>query len=46
MLGASVLNCSIRRRGWMQTITYIPIGVIRSPFTTLAGMPIQTVAAA
>jgi len=30
----------------MQTITYSPIGVVRSPFTTLAGMPIQTVAAA
>ena len=30
----------------MQPITYTPIGVIRSPFTTLAGMPIQTVAAA
>ncbi len=29
----------------MQTITYSPIGVVRSPFTTLAGMPIQTVAA-
>jgi|SRR5579859_5582039 len=29
----------------MQTISYTPIGVIRSPFTTLAGMPIQTVAA-
>jgi len=29
----------------MQAITYTPIGVIRSPFTTLAGMPIQTVAA-
>jgi len=30
----------------MQAITYTPIGVIRSPFTALAGMPIQTVAAA
>src|SRR5262245_12252467 len=30
----------------MQTITYTPIGVVHSPFTTLAGMPIQTVAAA
>ena len=30
----------------MQTITYTPIGVVRSPFATLAGMPIQTVAAA
>jgi tRNA-Thr(GGU) m(6)t(6)A37 methyltransferase TsaA len=30
----------------MQAITYLPIGVVRSPFTTLAGMPIQTVAAA
>ena len=29
----------------MQAITYTPIGVIRSPFTTLEGMPIQTVAA-
>ena len=29
----------------MQAITYKPIGVIRSPFTTLEGMPIQTVAA-
>jgi len=29
----------------METITYTPIGVIHSPFTTLAGMPIQTVAA-
>ena len=29
----------------MQAITYTAIGVIRSPFTTLAGMPIQTVAA-
>ena len=29
----------------MQTITYTPIGMVRSPFTTLAGMPIQTVAA-
>jgi tRNA (adenine37-N6)-methyltransferase len=30
----------------MQTISYTPIGVIHSPFTALAGMPIQTVAAA
>ena len=30
----------------MQTITYTAIGVVHSPFTTLAGMPIQTVAAA
>lgn len=29
----------------MQAISYTPIGVIRSPFATLAGMPIQTVAA-
>ena len=29
----------------METITYTPIGVIRSPFTALAGMPVQTVAA-
>jgi tRNA-Thr(GGU) m(6)t(6)A37 methyltransferase TsaA len=29
----------------METITYTPIGVVRSPFTALAGMPIQTVAA-
>ena len=29
----------------MQAIPYTPIGVIRSPFTTQAGMPIQTVAA-
>ena len=29
----------------MQAITYTPIGVVHSPFTTLAGMPIQTVAA-
>jgi tRNA-Thr(GGU) m(6)t(6)A37 methyltransferase TsaA len=27
-------------------ITYEPIGVVRSPFTTLAGMPLQSVAAA
>src|SRR5262245_64675077 len=30
----------------MQTITYTPIGVVRSPFRILNGMPIQTVAAA
>ena len=30
----------------MQTLTYTPIGVVHSPFTALAGMPIQTVAAA
>src|SRR5262245_31760829 len=30
----------------MQTIIYTPIGVVHSPYTTLAGMPIQTVAAA
>jgi tRNA (Thr-GGU) A37 N-methylase len=29
----------------MQTIIYMPIGVVRSPFAQLAGMPIQTVAA-
>jgi tRNA (adenine37-N6)-methyltransferase len=27
-------------------ITYVPIGVVRSPYTTLDGMPLQTVAAA
>jgi tRNA (adenine37-N6)-methyltransferase len=30
----------------MQPITYTPIGVVHSPFAALAGMPIQTVAAA
>jgi tRNA (Thr-GGU) A37 N-methylase len=30
----------------MEIITYTPIGVIGSPYTALAGMPIQTVAAA
>jgi tRNA-Thr(GGU) m(6)t(6)A37 methyltransferase TsaA len=29
----------------MNTISYTPIGVIRSPFTAPAGMPIQSVAA-
>jgi len=29
----------------MESVTYMPIGVVRSPFTALAGMPIQTVAA-
>jgi tRNA-Thr(GGU) m(6)t(6)A37 methyltransferase TsaA len=29
----------------MEAITYTPIGVVRSPFTTLEGMPLQTVAA-
>jgi len=29
----------------MQPITYTPIGIVRSPFATLPGMPIQTVAA-
>jgi tRNA-Thr(GGU) m(6)t(6)A37 methyltransferase TsaA len=29
----------------METVRYTPIGIVRSPFTTLAGMPIQTVAA-
>lgn len=29
----------------METITYTPIGVVRSPFTELAGMPLQSVAA-
>ena len=29
----------------MDTITYTPIGVVRSPFTTLEGMPLQTAAA-
>jgi tRNA-Thr(GGU) m(6)t(6)A37 methyltransferase TsaA len=29
----------------MQTISYTPIGVVRSPYAQLAGMPIQTVAA-
>jgi tRNA-Thr(GGU) m(6)t(6)A37 methyltransferase TsaA len=29
----------------MQTISYTPIGIVRSPFAALAGMPIQTVAA-
>ena len=28
-----------------RTITYAPIGVVRSPYTTLDGMPLQTVAA-
>ena len=29
----------------MNPISYTPIGTVRSPFTALAGMPIQTVAA-
>jgi tRNA-Thr(GGU) m(6)t(6)A37 methyltransferase TsaA len=29
-----------------QPVCYTPIGVVRSPFTTLTGMPIQAVAAA
>jgi len=29
----------------MDAITYMPIGVVRSPFTTLEGMPLQSVAA-
>ncbi len=29
----------------MDAVTYRPTGVIRSPFTDLAGMPIQAVAA-
>src|SRR5690349_7117475 len=29
----------------MQIISYTPIGIVRSPFAALAGMPIQTVAA-
>jgi tRNA-Thr(GGU) m(6)t(6)A37 methyltransferase TsaA len=29
----------------LDAITYTPIGVVRSPFTTLEGMPLQTVAA-
>jgi tRNA-Thr(GGU) m(6)t(6)A37 methyltransferase TsaA len=29
----------------MDVVTYQPIGVVRSPFTTLEGMPLQTVAA-
>jgi tRNA-Thr(GGU) m(6)t(6)A37 methyltransferase TsaA len=29
----------------MQMISYTPIGIVRSPFAGLAGMPIQTVAA-
>jgi tRNA-Thr(GGU) m(6)t(6)A37 methyltransferase TsaA len=28
-----------------EAITYVPIGVVRSPYTTLDGMPLQTVAA-
>jgi tRNA-Thr(GGU) m(6)t(6)A37 methyltransferase TsaA len=28
-----------------QPITYVPIGVVRSPYATLDGMPLQTVAA-
>ena len=30
----------------MQTISYTPIGVVRSPFSELVGMPLHTVAAA
>lgn len=30
----------------MTTISYEPIGLVRSPFTNLAGMPLQSVAAA
>jgi tRNA-Thr(GGU) m(6)t(6)A37 methyltransferase TsaA len=29
----------------LEAITYTPIGVVHSPFTTLEGMPLQTVAA-
>jgi tRNA-Thr(GGU) m(6)t(6)A37 methyltransferase TsaA len=29
----------------MDAITYTPIGIVRSPFTALAGMPLQTIAA-
>ncbi|HEY7339743.1 MAG TPA: tRNA (N6-threonylcarbamoyladenosine(37)-N6)-methyltransferase TrmO [Ktedonobacterales bacterium] len=29
----------------MESITYRPIGVVHSPFTTLEGMPLQTIAA-
>ena len=29
----------------MEVVTYAPIGVVRSPFTALEGMPLQTVAA-
>jgi tRNA-Thr(GGU) m(6)t(6)A37 methyltransferase TsaA len=29
----------------MDAITYTPIGVVHSPFTTLEGMPLQTIAA-
>jgi len=29
----------------VEGVTYQPIGVVRSPFTTLEGMPLQTVAA-
>ena len=29
-----------------EPITYVPIGVVRSPYATLAGMPLQTVASA
>ena len=29
----------------MDAITYTPIGVVHSPFTTLEGMPLQTAAA-
>ncbi len=29
----------------MEPITYTPIGIVHSPFTTLEGMPLQTIAA-
>jgi tRNA (adenine37-N6)-methyltransferase len=29
----------------VEVVTYQPIGIVRSPFTTLEGMPLQTVAA-
>ena len=29
----------------MESITYRPIGIVHSPFTTLEGMPLQTIAA-
>lgn len=36
---------SRERLSKMETITYTPIGVVRSPFTALPGMPLHTVAA-
>lgn len=30
----------------MEHVSYTPIGVVRSPFTAVAGMPLQTIAAA